>query len=122
MSEGITSAPSGPRSEWPARTIRFNVDGHKGYMLVRFNGPSVAGLEIHMHRVGTTVHGLLTVWYQAINMMFDMCVPLERIVEKFVDARFEPLGRTLDLKIPSCTSIVDYAVRTMARLGGVEIK
>ena len=66
---------------------------------------------INASKQGSTVSGLLDAFATAISYGLQYGVPLEFLVEKFSNQRFEPSGFTKNPAIPLTTSIVDYVFK-----------
>ena len=54
------------------------------------------------------MQGLLDSFSTAISMAIQYGVPLDKLVDKFTNTRFEPSGFTTNPQIRSCTSVIDY--------------
>lgn len=63
---------------------------------------------------GSTTAGLMDMLSIAISLGLQHGVPLETLVAKFKDMRFEPLGLTDDPEIPIASSVGDYLARRLA--------
>src|SRR3989344_4135309 len=93
---------------------RFCIGGHKGYLTVGLYGDGRPGeIFIKMAKMGSTVNGLVDSFAIAVSMGLQHGVPLEKLVEKFTNVRFEPMGRTQNPQISEAESIVDYIARWM---------
>ena len=77
--------------------------------------PSSAGqigeIFIQIGKQGSTLKGAFDSWAIMISLSLQYGVPLSAIVSKFKHVAFEPSGMTSNSEIPSCSSVVDYAVR-----------
>jgi ribonucleoside-diphosphate reductase alpha chain len=69
---------------------------------------------IKADKVGTLVSGSLDALAITMSLALQYGVPLEAIVNKFTNMRFEPSGPTGDPVRPIATSILDYIARWMA--------
>ena len=52
--------------------------------------------------------GLMDSFAKAISFALQHGVPLENLVDKFRDTRFDPSGWTVNKDVPVCSSVVDY--------------
>jgi ribonucleoside-diphosphate reductase alpha chain len=64
-----------------------------------------------MAKEGSVVSGLVDAFATATSIMLQYGVPLEVLVNKFSNTRFEPYGFTTNPKIPIAKSILDYVFR-----------
>lgn len=94
-------------------THKFTIDGnHKGYITVGLYDDGVPGeLFIVMAKEGSTVSGLMDVLATTTSMALQHGVSLKKIVEKWMNQRFEPSGFTQNPEIQLTKSIVDYLGR-----------
>jgi len=94
-------------------THKFTIDGnHKGYITVGLYDDGIPGeLFIVMAKEGSTVSGLMDVLATDVSMALQHGVPLKKIVEKWMNQRFEPAGFTQNPEIQMTKSIVDYLGR-----------
>ena len=101
-------------SERRAINHRFDIGGHKGYLIVGLYGDGRPGeVFIRMAKMGSTVNGLMDSFAIAVSMGLQHGVPLEKLVEKFINVRFEPMGKTQNPQVPEVESIVDYIAKWM---------
>jgi ribonucleoside-diphosphate reductase alpha chain len=93
----------------------FTVGDAEGY-LQTFNYPDgrVGEVFFKMANQGSTLAGVMDAFSTAISLALQYGVPLETLVEKFVNRRFEPAGYTEDPDIKLSQSVVDYAFRRIA--------
>ena len=90
-------------------THKIEISGFEGYMHVGMYEDGTPGeVFINASKQGSTVSGLLDAFATAISYGLQYGVPLEFLVEKFSNQRFEPSGFTKNPTIPLTTSIVDY--------------
>lgn len=103
-------------------THKFSVAGHDGYVTVGlFEDGTPGEVFIVMAKEGSTVSGFCDAWSISLSLMLQYGVPLEKLIEKFKNVRFEPQGTTtsevgeLDEKTGqrTVTSIVDYVIRLL---------
>jgi ribonucleoside-diphosphate reductase alpha chain len=67
-----------------------------------------------MSKQGSTVSGLMDSVPIAWSMALQHGVPIESLISKYIDHRFEPSGFTGNPRIPMARSVVDYLARWMA--------
>jgi ribonucleoside-diphosphate reductase alpha chain len=95
-----------------ARTHKFSVDGHDGYITAGYYEDGKLGeLFIKMSKEGSTIGGLMDVFSIAVSIGLQHGAPLERFVDKFEYTRFAPSGFTKNADIRQATSVVDYVFR-----------
>lgn len=97
-------------------THKFVLEGpsgnHKGYVIVgMFDDGTPGELFIRVNKKGSTTQGFADSWAILFSTALQYGVPLEALVAKFKDVRFEPSGRTYNEKVPEAASIVDYVCR-----------
>jgi len=98
-----------------ARTHKFSVGGHEGYLTVGLYEDGTPGeIFVKMAKQGSVVSGLMDSFAIAISMALQYGVPLQALVDKFSHSRFEPAGWTTNKEIPMAKSIVDYIFRWLA--------
>lgn len=71
----------------------------------------VGELFLHLGKQGSTLRGALDSWARMVSIALQWGVPAEDIIDKFKNVSFEPSGKTSNKDIPTCMSVVDYAVR-----------
>ncbi|MCK4874129.1 MAG: adenosylcobalamin-dependent ribonucleoside-diphosphate reductase [Phycisphaerales bacterium] len=95
-------------------THKFNVAGHEGYVTVGlYENGSPGELFITMAKEGSTIGGLMDSLGTAVSVAMQYGVPIESLVHKFTNQRFEPAGMTTNPDIPFAKSLVDYIFRWM---------
>ena len=88
---------------------KFLVANHEGYINVGLYEDGKPGeLFITMSKEGSTIAGLMNALGTAISVALQYGVPLEKLVDKFSNQRFEPAGMTSNKHIPIAKSLVDY--------------
>jgi ribonucleoside-diphosphate reductase alpha chain len=93
-------------------THKFNVAGHEGYVTVGLYENGKPGeLFITMAKEGSTIGGLMDSLGTAISVALQYGVPIDGLVKKFTNQRFEPAGMTTNQDIPFAKSLVDYIFR-----------
>lgn len=63
---------------------------------------------------GSTLAGLMDAISILTSVGLQYGVPLDVIVEKLTNTRYEPMGMTDDPEIPQASSVMDYVVRRLA--------
>jgi ribonucleoside-diphosphate reductase alpha chain len=98
--------------------IRLKFGNVKGYVLVTpYENTGMPGeLFIKLAKEGSTISGLVDGWAQAISYCLQYGVPLETLVEKFSNTKFEPSGFSNDADIRHATSIYDAVMRKLAAI------
>lgn len=93
-------------------THKFSINGHEGYLTVGlFEDGTPGEIFIKMSKEGSTLSGLIQGFCRAFSLAIQYGLPLKDAVEKFVNMRFDPLGRTSNPNIPHATSILDYVAQ-----------
>ena len=98
-----------------AMTHKFSVGGQEGYITVGLYDDGTPGeVFVKMSKQGSTVSGLMDSVAIAWSMALQHGVPVESLISKYIDHRFEPSGFTGNPRIPMARSVVDYLARWMA--------
>ncbi|MDB5322720.1 MAG: ribonucleoside-diphosphate reductase alpha chain [Phycisphaerales bacterium] len=98
-----------------ARTHKFDVAGHEGYITVGlYDDNSPGEVFITMAKEGSTIGGLMDTIATLVSVALQYVVPVESLVRKFEHVRFEPSGMTRNPEIPIAKSLVDYIFRWLA--------
>ena len=96
-------------------THKFSVGGQEGYITVGlYDDGSPGEVFVKMSKQGSTVSGLMDSVAIAWSMALQHGVPVESLIAKYIDHRFEPSGFTGNPRIPMARSVVDYLARWMA--------
>ncbi len=104
-----------------ALTHKFSVGGQEGYITVGLYEDGTPGeIFVKMSKQGSTVSGLMDSVAIAWSMALQHGVPVESLISKYIDHRFEPSGFTGNPRIPMARSVVDYLARWMARSSSSE--
>jgi ribonucleoside-diphosphate reductase alpha chain len=114
LAGGGTSIRRKPPTEVHHVRIRFEIDGHKGYLFVGFYEDSEQPCEIFvtLSKTGSALQGFTNAFCVCFSMLLQYGVPLEKLVQQFQDTEFEPKGSVPDdLDIRSCRSVIDFIVR-----------
>ncbi|HSJ73257.1 MAG TPA: hypothetical protein VK904_02995, partial [Miltoncostaeaceae bacterium] len=118
-SSAAGEAPAPVRRRLPddraAMTHKFSVGGQEGYITVGlYDDGSPGEVFVKMSKQGSTVSGLMDSVAIAWSMALQHGVPVESLISKYIDHRFEPSGFTGNPRIPMARSVVDYLARWMA--------
>ncbi len=98
--------------ERQARTHKFSIAGHEGYLTVGLYDDGAPGeIFLRMAKEGSTVSGLMDTVATMTSIALQYGVPLEALVNKFSHTRFEPAGFTNNSEIPIAKSVMDYVFR-----------
>ncbi|MBW2421813.1 MAG: vitamin B12-dependent ribonucleotide reductase [Deltaproteobacteria bacterium] len=98
-----------------ARTHKFQVGGHEGYLTVGLYEDGDPGeIFLKMAKEGSTISGLMDTIATMTSLLLQYGVPLDLLTRKFSSTRFEPSGFTGNREIPFATSIPDYVFRLLA--------
>lgn len=102
----------------PARTHKFSIAGHEGYLHIGFypDTGKVGEIFIRMAKEGSTISGLMDAFATSVSVGLQWGVPLEDLVRKFKNTRFEPSGFTTNPEIRQATSVVDYIFKYLEKL------
>ncbi len=95
-----------------ARTHKFSIAGHEGYLTTgMYEDGSPGEIFLRMAKEGSTVSGLMDTVATMTSIALQYGVPLEALVNKFSHTRFEPAGFTNNSEIPIAKSVMDYVFR-----------
>ena len=98
--------------EREARTHKFSIAGHEGYLTVGLYDDGQPGeIFLRMAKEGSTVSGLMDTIATMTSIALQYGVPLKALVDKFSHTRFEPAGFTNSREIPIAKSVMDYVFR-----------
>jgi ribonucleoside-diphosphate reductase alpha chain len=91
---------------------QFEIDGFKGYIMTNEYPDGLPGeVFIRLGKPGSTVNGLIDGFTKLLSIALQYGVPLEKLIQSFIDTRFEPAGITKNSKIRFAKSIYDYLFR-----------
>ncbi|MEK6892805.1 MAG: vitamin B12-dependent ribonucleotide reductase [Nanoarchaeota archaeon] len=113
-------------------THKFDITGHEGYITIGLYDDGKPGeLFVTMHKVGSTINGLVDSWATSISINLQYGVPIDLLFSKFRHQKFEPSGfvRNCDggeldkgkSVIRTASSIVDYVSQFMLNNFGVGV-
>ena len=116
--EDAQSPPAYRRHRLPdersARTHKFTIGEHEGYMTIgEFGDGNPGEVFVHISKEGSAVSGLMDAVGTLTSVALQSGVPLSTLVKKFAHMRFEPSGWTRSKEIPHADSILDYVFRWM---------
>lgn len=95
-----------------ARTHKFSIAGHEGYLTVGlYEDGSPGEIFLRMAKEGSTVSGLMDTIATMTSIALQYGVPPKALVDKFSHTRFEPSGFTNNPEIPFAKSVTDYVFR-----------
>jgi ribonucleoside-diphosphate reductase alpha chain len=95
-----------------ARTHKFSIAGHDGYITVGLYDDGTPGeVFLKMAKEGSTISGLMDSIAIMTSIALQYGVPLKALVDKFSHTRFEPSGFTQNPEIPFAKSVTDYVFR-----------
>lgn len=92
-------------------THKFAVVEHEGYITAGLYEDGTLGeIFINMSKQGSTIGGLMDAFATSISIGLQHGVPLELLVKKFTNQKFEPYGIVYEghPEIKTATSIIDY--------------
>lgn len=96
-------------------THKFSIAGHEGYITVgMYEDGSPGEIFIKMAKEGSTISGLMDAFALATSLALQYGVPLQILVDKYTNTRFEPSGYTSNPQIRVATSIIDYIFKWLA--------
>ena len=99
-------------NERNARTHKFSIAGHEGYITVgEYEDGRPGEIFVVMAKTGSTVSGLMDAFATSVSISLQYGVPLSVFIKKFSHTRFEPYGFTNNPAIPVAKSITDYIFR-----------
>ncbi|MGH9775674.1 MAG: vitamin B12-dependent ribonucleotide reductase [Candidatus Acidiferrales bacterium] len=93
-------------------THKFSISGYEGYLTVGMYEDGTPGeIFIKTAKEGATISGLLDGFALAVSIGLQYGVPLQALVDKLKDTRFEPAGFTQNPEIRMTSSVLDYIAR-----------
>ena len=93
-------------------THKFCVADQEGYVTVGLYEDGRPGeIFVKIAKEGSTVSGLMDCSALSWSLNLQYGVPLEDLIRKFKNTRFEPYGLTQNKDIPDASSLVDYIFR-----------
>jgi ribonucleoside-diphosphate reductase alpha chain len=93
-------------------THKFCVGGQEGYITVgMYEDGNPGEVFIKMAREGSTLSGIMDGLAVSISIALQYGVPLKALVDKLMNARFDPAGITQNPRIRLTSSVLDYIAR-----------
>ena len=88
---------------------KFEINGYKGYIIVNEYPDGKPGeVFLKLGKPGSTIAGLIDGFTQQLSIALQHGVPLPKLIQSFVETRFEPAGFTNNKKIRFTSSLYDY--------------
>lgn len=95
-----------------ALTHKFEIGGQEGYMTVgTYDNGEPGELFLNVSKQGSTLGGLLEMAATGWSMALQHGAPVQTVIDKLKNARFEPSGFTKNPEIRTALSISDYVGR-----------
>lgn len=103
-----------PRSR-EGHTTSFTIGGGEFYVTgnARDDG-SLGEVFAKFAKEGSTLAGLMDAISILTSIGLQYGVPLDVLVDKLTNTRYEPMGMTDDPEIPQASSVMDYVFRRLA--------
>lgn len=93
-------------------THKFSVGDQEGYITVGMYPEGAPGeIFIKMAKEGSTLSGFMDGMALSISVGLQYGVPLDALVDKLINTRFEPSGFTENPSIRYASSVLDYIAR-----------
>jgi ribonucleoside-diphosphate reductase alpha chain len=107
------------RKKLPARrgatTTSFSLGSATGYLTVgEYEDGTPGEIFTKVSKQGSTLAGIMDAFSISTSVALQYGVPLDVIVSKLLNMRFEPAGLTTDPDVRMAQSIVDYIGRRLA--------
>lgn len=97
-------------------THQFKIEGVKVYLTVGLYPDGRQGeMFMVMAKEGSTMSGLLDAFAKMFSLALQYGVPIDVIIGKLKDLRFEPFGTTSNREISEAKSIMDYIARWLEK-------
>lgn len=88
---------------------KFTIDGFSGYITVGEYADGRPGeVFLKLGKPGSTISGLINGYTQLLSLALQYGVPLPKLIESFIDTKFEPAGMTSNKQIRFTKSLYDY--------------
>jgi ribonucleoside-diphosphate reductase alpha chain len=99
----------------PSTTRSFQVGDAEGYITAgSYPDDGLGEIFLKTSKQGSTLSGVMDAFAISVSIGLQYGVPLESVVSKFINLKFEPSGMTNDADIRFATSLVDYVFRRLA--------
>src|SRR5512135_896164 len=93
---------------------KFVVDGYKGYIIVgEYTDGRPGEVFLKLGKPGSTISGLIDGFTQLMSIALQYGVPLPKLIQSFIDTRFEPAGITSNKHIRFAKSLYDYLFKVL---------
>lgn len=114
----VAAAHVAQREKLPSDTQgwrhKFEIDGYKGYLIVNEYPDGRPGeVFLKLGKPGSTVSGLIDGFTQLTSIAIQYGIPLPKLIQSFIDTRFEPAGMTTNKKIRFAKSLYDYLFKVL---------
>jgi len=118
VKEIVREVPVTKRDKMPADVggwrHKFEIDGYKGYLIVNEYPDGRPGeIFLKLGKPGSTVSGLIDGFTQLCSIALQYGIPLPKLIQSFIDTRFEPSGLTRNKEVRFAKSIFDYLFRIL---------
>lgn len=88
---------------------KFTIDGFSGYITVGEYADGRPGeVFLKLGKPGSTISGLINGYTQLLSLALQYGIPLPKLIESFIDTKFEPAGMTSNKQIRFTKSLYDY--------------
>ena len=93
---------------------KFEIDGYKGYIIVGEYADGRPGeVFLKLGKPGSTISGLIDGFTQLMSIALQYGVPLPKLIQSFIDTRFEPAGITQNKHVRFAKSLYDYLFKVL---------
>jgi ribonucleoside-diphosphate reductase alpha chain len=93
---------------------KFEIDGYKGYIIVgEYPDGRPGEVFLKLGKPGSTISGLIDGFTQLMSIALQYGVPLPKLIQSFIDTRFEPAGMTQNKHIRFAKSLYDYLFKVL---------
>jgi ribonucleoside-diphosphate reductase alpha chain len=88
---------------------KFTIDGFSGYITVgEYLDGRPGEVFLKLGKPGSTISGLINGYTQLLSLALQYGIPLPKLIESFIDTKFEPAGMTSNKQIRFTKSLYDY--------------
>lgn len=93
---------------------KFEINGYRGYLVVSEYPDGRPGeVFLKLGKPGSTVSGLIDGYTQLLSLALQYGIPLPKLIESFIDTRFEPSGMTSNKQVRFAKSLYDYLFKVL---------